>query len=958
MLRIKVLLAIFIVTYTTSQAQSVKGKLLDLIDNSPLAGATLKLTGVKDTTVKFGSLSDGQGNFAFKDIPTDSFSLQVSYIGYENFKQYVSVTDSIPDVDLGILFLPKQSKQLGEVTVVASTPPTQQKGDTIQYNASQFKVNPDANAEDMIKKMPGITVDKGTVTAQGEQVKKVTIDGREFFGDDATAALRNMPAEVIDKIQVFDRLSDQAQFTGFDDGNSAKAINIITKANMRNGQFGRVYAGYGTDNRYSAGGNVSFFKGSRRISIVGLANNINQQNFAAQDLLGVTSNSNRGGGGGGTRGGGGGGPRGGGGGGAPRGGGAGGFGGFGSSNNFLVGQQSGISKTNAFGINYSNLWGKKTDVTGSYFFNNSNNSNNEISNRQYFLGGDSSLFYNENSFSKSNNYNNRVNLRIEYKIDSSNSLIITPNISFQKNTSLNNVVGINSYSPTNLVSESRNQTNSYTSGYNFSNNILYRHSFSKRGRTISFNFNTGLNRRQGQTYLEAVNKYYDSGSNTNDSLQQFMDQSNHGYQLSGNIAYTEPVGKSGQLQMNYNPSYSKSKADQETFQYDYAGAKYSLFDTTLSNKFDNTYTTQNGGISYRYGNRDNMFSLGMNYQHSKLSGDQTFPYVTTINKTFSNILPNAMARIKFSARSNIRIQYRGSTNAPSITQLQDVINNTNPLLLSTGNPDLKQQYTNFFITRYSFTNAQKGQSFFANLFLQNVNDYIANATYIAGKDSVLNNSITLKRGGQLTKPVNVNGYWSIRSFFAFGLPLKFIKSNLNWNGGWSYSKIPGIINYASNISNNYTYNLGAVLASNVSQYVDFTISYNANFNVVKNSIQPQLDNNYFTQSAGIQLNLLAKTGWFFQNDLTNQSYSGLAAGFNQSYWLWSMSAGKKFLKDQSSELKLSVFDLLKQNRSITRTITETYVEDVQTDVLRQYFMLTFSYKLKNFGTQKRTPVKK
>jgi hypothetical protein len=317
-----------------------------------------------------------------------------------------------------------------------------------------------------------------------------------------------------------------------------------------------------------------------------------------------------------------------------------------------------------------------------------------------------------------------------------------------------------------------------------------------------------------------------------------------------------------------------------------------------------------------------------------------------------------MARIKFSARSNIRIQYRGSTNAPSITQLQDVINNTNPLLLSTGNPDLKQQYTNFFITRYSFTNAQKGQSFFANLFLQNVNDYIANATYIAGKDSVLNNSITLKRGGQLTKPVNVNGYWSIRSFFAFGLPLKFIKSNLNWNGGWSYSKIPGIINYASNISNNYTYNLGAVLASNVSQYVDFTISYNANFNVVKNSIQPQLDNNYFTQSAGIQLNLLAKTGWFFQNDLTNQSYSGLAAGFNQSYWLWSMSAGKKFLKDQSSELKLSVFDLLKQNRSITRTITETYVEDVQTDVLRQYFMLTFSYKLKNFGTQKRTPVKK
>src|SRR5205814_4036636 len=229
-------------------------------------------------------------------------------------------------------------KQLGEVTVITKTPPTQQKGDTIQYNASQYKVNPDANAEDLIKKVPGITVDKqGNVTAQGDQVRKVTIDGRDFFGDDATAALRNLPAEIIDKIQVFDRLGDQAQFTGFDDGNTQKAVNIVTKANMRNGQFGRLYAGYGTDDRYSAGGNVSFFKDSRRISLVGLANNVNQQNFATQDLLGVTSSGgNRGGFGGfgggqagnriqgGNRGGGG------------------NFGGFGSGQgNFLVGQQSG-----------------------------------------------------------------------------------------------------------------------------------------------------------------------------------------------------------------------------------------------------------------------------------------------------------------------------------------------------------------------------------------------------------------------------------------------------------------------------------------------------------------------------------------------------------------------------------------------------------------------------------------
>src|SRR5688572_22844064 len=288
-MKIRVLVLVLLLA-GVAKGQSVKGKLLDLVDNRPLAGATLELRSVKDSTIRFGSISDSTGQFRFGSITQDSFQLRVSYIGYENFRQFVAVSDSIPNVDLGVLFIPKSTKELGEVTVTARTPPAQQKGDTTQYNASQFKVNPDATVEDLVKKMPGITVEKdGTVTAQGEQVRKVTIDGRDFFGDDASAALRNLPSEVVDKIQVFDRLSDQAQFTGIDDGNAQRAINIVTKSGIKNGQFGRIYAGYGTDNRYAAGGNVSFFKGNRRLSFVGNFNNINQQNFASQDLLGVTS---------------------------------------------------------------------------------------------------------------------------------------------------------------------------------------------------------------------------------------------------------------------------------------------------------------------------------------------------------------------------------------------------------------------------------------------------------------------------------------------------------------------------------------------------------------------------------------------------------------------------------------------------------------------------------------------
>ncbi|MBL7726496.1 MAG: carboxypeptidase regulatory-like domain-containing protein, partial [Dinghuibacter sp.] len=328
-----------------------------------LNGATVRLVNVNDSLKRKLGQSDEKGFFTFTGLTRSTYNLTITYIGHLPKVIYgIKVSDSL--VNLGKIAMNKKPTEGETVTVVAQVPVTQ-KGDTIQYSAAQFKTNPDATVEDLVKKLPGITIENGVVKAQGEEVRKVTIDGRDFFGDDATAALRNLPAEIVDKIQVFDRLSDQAQFTGFDDGNSQKAINVVTKAGMRNGQYGRLFAGYGTDNRYAAGGNMSFFKGSRRVSLIGQANNTNQQNFSAQDILGVTSSGGgggRGGMGGGAQGGGG---RGGMGGGGGFTGGRGGMGGGG--NNFFVGQQQGINTTNSFGINYSDAWSKKLNVTGSYF---------------------------------------------------------------------------------------------------------------------------------------------------------------------------------------------------------------------------------------------------------------------------------------------------------------------------------------------------------------------------------------------------------------------------------------------------------------------------------------------------------------------------------------------------------------------------------------------------------------
>lgn len=918
--RIGLLLVTFLFsTVLHAQTGSISGAVKDASEK-PMPGSTVTLRLQSDSSQVKSVMTDVNGSFHITQLNPENYIVIISALDHQENVTLVTVKEN-EEYEMGTTFMVVQGTDLSGVVVIGRTPPVVQRGDTAQYNASQYKVNPDANAEDLIKKMPGITVDRsGTVTAQGEQVRSVTVDGKRFFGDDATAALKNLPAEVIDKIQVFDRLSDQAQFTGVDDGSGQRSINIVTKTGSRNGQFGRIYAGFGTDERYAAGGNVSFFKGDRRISIAGLFNNINQQNFSSEDLLGITGS-----GGGGRRGG--------------RGGGTG---------NFLIGQANGISSTNALGINYSDMWSKKTEVTGSLFFNQSNTDNNEYSNAQYFIQDTATQFYDESNIEGADNFNNRASLRIEHKLDSNNSFIFSPSVSFQDNDRITNVNGVRYYAGNDLLSRTLFNSSSASTGFNSNNNLLWRHRFAKPRRTLSVNLTANFNNRRSDSYLESVNEFFNS-MQENDTIKQYTDNYSKGNTLSANVTYTEPVGKKGQLQFSYNPSVSKSSSDQEVYQYNYVNDKFSNFDTTLSNVFDNKTVTHTTGLHYRTGDRDNSFSAGVNYRFTNLYSEQYFPAIGVVDKDFNNILPFVMYRKKIDAKQSFRFFYRGSTSTPSISQLQNVIDNSNPLFLRTGNPDLKQSYSHRLSGNYTYTNTQKGSSFFANVWLQQSDDYVGQATFISTTDSLLQNNITLYRGAQLSKPVNMDGYLSLRSFLTYGQPLKFIKSNFNLNGGFNWSKTPGIVNNVRSVSNNFTYTGGAVISSNINEYIDFNVSYSLNYNVVKNNMQPLLNSDYVFQSTGFQLNLLSKKGWFIQQDLSNQSISGLSEGFNQNYWLWNVAIGKKFLKNQAGELKLSVFDLLKQNQSITRSVTESYVEDVSNSVLTQYFMVTFSYRLRNFG---------
>ncbi|MDI1355538.1 MAG: TonB-dependent receptor [bacterium] len=895
-----------------SQVQ-VSGTLYDR-EKNPLPEGNVRLLSTSKVFMS-GTVTNQQGQFSVSVPKDSSFILLFSYVGH--LSVYESIRTFSTSLQLGDIVMKEDPKYLKEVEVKVTQNRGAQKGDTTQFNADAFKTHPDATAEDLIKKMPGVTSDNSGVKVNGEAVQKVLVDGKPFFGDDPNAALKNIPAEIIDKVEVFDKMSDQAQFTGFSDGDPTKTLNFVTKKGKNQGQFGKVYAGIGADEnsniRYQSGVTINSFKGKQRLSLLFLGNNINQQNFSASDITGALGSA---GGGGGGRGGG--------------------------SSPLMNPTQNGITTTQAVGLNYSDDWGKKINVSGSYFFNNSSTENVSKITRTYFT--ENKLIYNQVNDAGMTNKNHRFNFRFDYTIDSANKLTIVPSLSFQDNRSTSSLVGTNSVLDNILVSGTTTDSKVNTTGYDFSNSILYLHKFNKNGRTISLNVTTQLSEKQN-------NGNYISKTIYSDSLASGLDQvyTTYGYtkKISPNLAYTEPLSKYAQLQISYNPSLTEGKSDKQTNDFNTVSSQYSDFNATLSNKYVNTYETQKGGLSYRYQKDKMNFSMGADVQQANLNGEQTFPFAQTIHQPFQNILPNARFNYRFSKTNNLRIFYRSSTNIPSMVQLQAVMDVSNPLQLKTGNAVLKQTFENNLFLRYGGFDPKtsKNTMFFFNVGL--IDNYIGTAIYLLKNDTLIQ-GYQAKAGSQLTKPVNLNGYQSARAFFVYGFPVKALKSNLNVNGGVGYIQAPSLINDVVNYSNSYAPNAGLFIGSNISQKLDFSLGYNANYTSVKNSVQKQSDNSYFTQSATLKVNWIFLEGIVINTDFSSTLYTGLSKSYNQQYYLWNASIGYKFLKNKALEAKVSVFDLLNQNRSISRTVTGSYTEDNQTTVLRRYFMFTLTYTLRNF----------
>lgn len=927
-------LIVFLLMLTGSahaQGVTVTGRAIDGATRQPLIGATVQLIHLPDSARR-GAAADVEGNFRFDNAAPGAYVLAISFLSYRTSRRPLTVADQ--PVVLGDVRVRSASVQLGQAEVVGRTPPVIQKGDTSQYNAAAYKTNPDADARDLITKMPGVSVGTdGKVSAQGEQVQRVLVDGKQFFGNDPDAVLRNIPAEAIDKVQVFDRQSDQSQFTGFDDGNAMKTINLVTKPQFRSGQFGRIVAGGGPE-RYKASVSLNSFEGDRRVSVVAQSNNVNEQNFSPEDLLGVISASQSSGGGGGGRGG-------------MGGGGNGGPGGGNSSvGNFLVNQRGGISTTHAAGINYTDKLGTKTEVQAAYFFNYTDNLARTTLARQFVLPGATGQRYDETSTKTNLNQNHRVSLRLEHKFDSVNSILWTPRATWQLNESTSDLLGRTNRPATDTTAALSNAVQSnYTSkltGINLGGELLYRHRFALRGRSVSVSATPSYNSKTGPSTLRAGAGGAEVSA---DTLNQRANLDQSGWGISTNVVYTEPLGKKSQLQANYAFSYAPNSSDKKTYAFDPAGNQYTLLDTTLSSVFTNQYVTHGVGLGYRFNDREKQFGFGVTGQRADLSGDQTFPRATDVQRTFWNVLPNAQARLKFGQDRSLRLNYMARTNAPSISQLQEVVNNANPLQLTTGNPNLQQEFSHNLFARYSSAKPEKGTSFFLMMGGSATQNNITSSTLVATRRDSISPTLILLPGTQLTRPVNLDGQYSLRSFATFGFPLKALKSTLNLNASGTYTRTPGLVNNALNYARSPMVGGGLTLSSNISERLDFALTSNTAFTSVSNTLRKTADNQYVNQTTSLRLSWIVGPGISFQTDVSHQLYSGLSAGFDQNYVLWNASVGKKFLNNRG-EAKLYVFDILKQNNAIQRTITEAYQEDQRTNILQRYAMVMLTWNIR------------
>jgi hypothetical protein len=904
---------IFLLVSVCAAAQtkgSVKGRVIDSGDKTFVPGATISFQKMPDSTVVGFTMSDELGNFEYKGLAIGEYKVIIKIVGSAVLRKDFAITAENLEVNLGNLEL--QPETIETIVVKGEVAPVEIKQDTVEFNAAAFKTKPNATTEDLLKKLPGVEVAKdGSIKAQGEQVRRVLVDGKPFFGDDPKAATKNIRADMIEKVQIIDQLSEQSQFTGVDDGNREKVINITTKKDTKKGTFGRAMAGVGTDDRYESNLSLNRFNNDQQISLIASANNINQQNFTLGNAISIGSGNFRGG-----------------------------FQriaqSFGAANN---NNNNGITTVWSAGLNFNDEWGKKWKINGNYFFNNSELLVSQNTKRQNILP-DSTFFTFQDNNNTTNTDNHRLNLRLDYQIDSLTSLRIVPNVSITQSKYDNLSISQTLSNELRKLNDANTINKSDNTQVNYSNLLLFRRKFAKRGRSFSANFNINGSATDGVDINTALNNFYRADTvSLSRNIRQRASQDNSSFNFRGGFSYTEPLDRKRSLETNYTFGNVRNLTDRRVFDFDEVGQDFVLPNTQLTNNFDNRFLSNRLGMNLITNKLKYSYTFGFAAQYA-VQNNQDISRNTTFRREFVNFFPSAQFRYNFGKNRRMRIDYQGSTNQPTNAQLQPVPDNSNPLNITIGNPDLKQEVINSVRANFVSFNTTKFSSFFAFFNVSNTANKIVNSTTIT------------PFGAQINEYRNTNGIWNVIGFLGGGIPLKGNSLTLGWTTNALFNRNKSFINNAENTSDTYTMGQGARITWNYKEKLDFNLAGNINYSIAQYSLQPQNNVNFFTSTVVADITYTFDNGLIIGTEVDYFSNSGLAEGFNQNFTIWNASISKQVFKNKSGEIKFRVYDGFRQNVGISRTTTETYIQDVSNVVLTRYYMVSFTYNINRFAAQR------
>ena len=907
-----------------AQSGSVRFRVADRATREAVIGAVAELRSRGDSSAAplyTASGSDGRGSF--HRIPAGDYRLTISSLGYDSLHRDLRVAAA--EVILDTLWLTPRAEAIDDVVIETPALRSSVHGDTLSYHAAAYKVAFGADAGSLLAKMPGLEIADGGIAAQGRNIRRVYVDGREFFGNDVLSAIRNIPADMIESIDIFNTQSDQSEFTGVDTGEGFTALNIVTRPDKRRGAFGRLYGAYGIPDKYIGGGNVNIFNQDRRITIIGLVNNVSRQNFSFEDILGTTEEAN----------------------------------GTAANKNFMVKPLDGISTVQALGVNYSDDWGSKAKIAASYFFNRTDNRNVSQTEKQSFTSTDKLVLYDDENTSQALNLNHRFNSRLDYKIAADHSLMMRTSFSVQDNDSRNELRSRtdNRFSEEDIrfVYRRRNFGDNDSRGLNFSNQILYRYRLpGKTSQNLTLGIGGSyrgyeqLSQPRQYTFRDPDDTVCDTTAYSSRNISR-TDRDQPGYQIYGSASYTRSLTKRSRMSLEYRCSYAENSVERNT----YVLTAENLFPTERNPKqsaeYGYSYLTHRVGATYQYRFRKTKVATTLYYQHNGFSGNYVIPYPTGTERAFDNLTYNAVAEIFINRNNTLKFNASGRTSNPRATDLQNIVNTTNRQNVVAGNPGLEPVYTHRLSGQYIRTNPERGRTFTLSAEFAASPNTVADSLVIDTPAFVIDDEGTaLGEGNQFVRPVNLAGYRNLRAQLNYGFPVRWLRSNLNLRAGISAGRLPSIINGVRNNLANRAYNLGAVLGSNISEAVDFRISYTGSYQESRSASQVRsIDNTYFNQQARAETTFVIRNRFVIRANADYDHYRGITDPFLEERLICNAMLGVKLFRNRLGEISVDVNDLLDQNRTtFRRAVTGTTLRYVTNLAVGRYVAFQLTYNLR------------